>query len=464
MALALLLDLGSTYTKAVAVDLTQERVVARAQAVTTANCDVRRGAQQALKALRAQLGSVSFTLKRACSSAAGGLRLVAIGLTPELTAEAAKQAALGAGARVLEVFSYRLTQPDLRRLHAHEPDLLLLAGGTDGGDTETILHNARALANTDLTGPVIVAGNREAAAEVEAILTAGGKTVFLVENVLPTLDCLNVEPAREQIRETFALHLVQAKGLDAVQAFVGEVVMPTPAAVLRAAQLLAEGTTEEPGWGELLVVDVGGATTDVHSVAEGRPTQPQAVSRGLPEPRMKRTVEGDLGLRVSAPSLVEAVGAEYVLRKAGLPLDSFEAHDYAKRLAAEVGKIPATPEERAFDEGLARVAVEQAVERHVGTLEPIPTPTGTVFVQRGKDLSLLPTVVGTGGIFAHSPAPEAILREALASPDQPWSLKPRSPRLLIDRRYVLWALGLLSISHPETALRIMKRNLKPNSP
>ncbi|MGQ9594903.1 MAG: methylaspartate mutase accessory protein GlmL, partial [Anaerolineae bacterium] len=349
MTLALLIDFGSTYTKVVAVDLEAGQVVGQAQAVTTVENDITEGLQEALSRLQEGCGLrlSDFAVRLACSSAKGGLRVVAIGLVPELTTEAAKRAALGAGARILRVFSHKLTLRDLKDLDDLAPDLILLAGGTDGGNDRVILHNARLLASMRLACPIVVAGNRDAADEVEETLRSRGKDVTVTENVLPHLGVLNVEPARTCIREVFMRTITRAKGLDKVESLVGGVVMPTPMAVLRAARLLAEGTKGERGLGELMVLDVGGATTDVHSVARGEPTDPMVLQRGLPEPYAKRTVEGDLGLRVSALALLEAVGEE-ALREA-IGVEGLDVRAAVQRRAQNPGYVSDSPEEEAVD-------------------------------------------------------------------------------------------------------------------
>ena len=147
MGLALLIDFGSTFTKAAAVDLDRARLLATAAAATTVDTDISLGLSQALSLLEERLGfRPEYEERWACSSAAGGLRIVAIGLVPELTAEAARRAAFGAGARVLATFAYKMNRADEEELVGLQPDLILLAGGTDGGHRETVLHNARRLA------------------------------------------------------------------------------------------------------------------------------------------------------------------------------------------------------------------------------------------------------------------------------------------------------------------------------
>ncbi|MGI6142415.1 MAG: methylaspartate mutase accessory protein GlmL [bacterium] len=454
----LLIDFGSTYTKAVAVDLERGVLLARATALTTVDTDITLGLAEAVGKIEEQVGQgCRFHHMLACSSAAGGLRMVAIGLVPDFTVEAARRAALGAGARVLKVYAYELTEGELRELEKEPGDIILLAGGTDGGDREVLLHNARLLAGSRVGVPIILAGNKVAVPEGARLLRQGGKDVRVTENVMPELGCLNIEPARETIRRVFMEKIVEAKGLRRAEAFVdGGILMPTPAAVLAGARLLADGTPQEDGIGELLVIDVGGATTDIHSVAAGEPTRSHTIVRGLPEPRAKRTVEGDLGLRVSALSLLESAGLKRIQENTGAFL---EVESLVARLASEVGWVPRTAPEKALERGLAVTVVELAVQRHVGTLKEFYTPSGLYFIQEGKDLTSVPNVIGTGGIFAHLEDPVEILARAFGRNQNPLVLQPAAPRFFWDRDYVLWAAGLLGQIAPTQALGLLKKSI-----
>src|SRR6476659_733435 len=172
MTAVLLIDFGSTWTKLRAFDLDSRTLMAATQGPSTVATDINVGLDIALARLREQLGGMpAFGCRLASSSAAGGLRMVTIGLVRELTAAAARQAALGAGAKLCGSFAYRLTAADIRDVEALTPDIVLLCGGTDGGNRDVILHNARALARSAVQSPVIVAGNREATEEIVALLT-----------------------------------------------------------------------------------------------------------------------------------------------------------------------------------------------------------------------------------------------------------------------------------------------------
>ena len=325
VATALLIDFGSTYTKLRAIDLERSEIIGAGQGPSTVASDINVGLQAALADLEQRIGGLpDFKYRLASSSAAGGLRMVTVGLVKELTAEAARIAALGAGAKLIGTYAYRLTAGDIAEIEAQDPDILLLAGGTDGGNDEVILYNADVLACSALGCPVVVAGNRQATDEIAVTLASAGKPAVSTENVMPEFNVLNIEPARAAIRQIFIDRIVHAKGIDKAAKMFDQVLMPTPEAVMEGARLLADGTSERQGLGPLLVVDIGGATTDVHSVATGDPTMEGAIQRGLPEPYVKRTVEGDLGMRHNAASIVEAAGQDKLADDSGIPVDQFQ--------------------------------------------------------------------------------------------------------------------------------------------
>lgn len=458
MSLALLIDFGSTFTKIQAIDLAAEEIVAYAQSCTTVETDIMVGLREALDLLPPKIRNSTFSCKLSSSSAAGGLAMVTIGLIPELSAEAARRAALGAGAKVIRVYSFRLSSRELQELEALKPDILLLAGGTDGGNSEVILENAKKLAQSQVRCPIVIAGNKVAADEVNDILSFSGKTTLVTDNVMPEVNVLNVEPARAMIRKVFIERIIEAKGLKKAEEFVEGILMPTPTAVLSAAQLLSQGTASERGLGDLVVVDIGGATTDVHSIGLGNPVQAGVVCKGLPEPMAKRTVEGDLGIRYNASFILKLCGQERILKNA-----RFSHPDLLQKLQSlsrSVETLPRSEEGWDLDFALAACAAQAAMERHAGTIETLWGPQGQYYVQHGKDLTNIGHLIGTGGIFIHHPQAGEILRKTLFSPEEPFSLRPRDPAIYTDARYCLFAIGLLADRYPEQACRIARKYLK----
>ena len=474
-SLAILIDFGSTFTKLVAVDLERAELIGRAQAPSTVATDVREGLLQALALLHEQhrvferqpkeLSVLAGTIVLASSSAAGGLRIAVVSNVPGVTVEAANEAALGAGAKIVGSTAFKLAAGQIVEIEQLRPDMILLTGGVDGGDTATILHNARVLADSALSVPMVIAGNQTIAGEVTEILHTGKKETLPVQNVMPKAGTLAVESAREAIRQLFMDRITHAKGLDEVKEFVS-VVLPTPMAVLEAVRLGADGTSDEKGWGDMLLVDVGGATTDVHSIGFGHPAGENVISRGLAESYAKRTVEGDLGIRFNAATILHRVGLEKLASdlQRGFPelkVGSESVREYIERISQQTESVPTEKWHLAADAVLARAAVDLAIARHVGRRERIVAREGEAWVHSGKDLRDTRVLIGTGGVFMHNHFAAYILTPGHQTDEQVQALRPRNPKLFLDASYLLYAVGLLSKDHSSTALHLFKKYLHP---
>lgn len=466
----LVYDVGSTYTKASAFCLAAGELawLARAQAPTTVD-DIDTGLSAAAAALAGRLGRDTYDpdCVYAASSAAGGLRMVAMGYMPRVTAKAAKEVAMSAGARVLEVMSYD-DEAEYKRemLREIRPDIILLAGGTDGGETAALVADARIIAASGVKATVIVAGNQAAQPTVAEILAGANVAAVRVPNVMPTIHELKVKPAREAIHEQFIHQITKARGLAKLMArLTVNKVVPTPGAVLMAAELLARGTPEEEGVGGVVVVDLGGATTDIHSVLPHL-EELSLEEKGLVLTNEKqpayRTVEGNLGLRVSARGIVDTVGEKALALRAGLAGEEGEeaAKRYAAYLEANPEHLAADGVERALDRAMAAAAIEVAFKRHAGYIAEHFDPVMGVVpgTPIGRDLRQVKIMLAIGGVFAHSPPAEgeSIVTAALANPGS--SLLPGAPKIVLDSQYLLYAVGVLSQYYPTAALKFAKRH------
>ena len=444
MKYGLFADVGSTFTKVVAVDLENAEIIGRAMSSTTIATDVNIGYDKAANAVMDMCGIKEFDLKLACSSAAGGLKMVAIGLVPELTSQAALLAVQNAGAKVLASYSFMLSKKEVAEIAGLLPDIILLSGGTNGGNSQVILHNAQALAECPVPLTVIVAGNKNATDECCEILEKAGKIAVPCDNVMPEFGVLDIQPAREQIRKVFLKQIIEAKGLDSLAKRVDGDIIPTPAAVLEAI-------------GSFVAVDIGGATTDVYSATEGECLYQGATLKGLPHPKYKRSVEGDLGMRWSSPYILEMEGAEKLAKSAGVTEEEVVAT--IKKFNANPELLPENEIEQKVDVAVGKAATRISVKRHSGFITPVYTPLGERFMQEGKDLSAVKYIVGTGGIVISSPDYKEILSEAMYSVDDMYSLRPKNAEILLDKRYILSAMGQLSTKMPEVALEIMKKEI-----
>jgi uncharacterized protein (TIGR01319 family) len=233
----------------------------------------------------------------------------------------------------------------------------------------------------------------------------------------------------------FLAHVIGGKHLSKRADFTAMVRGATPDLVLTGVELLARGA------GDVVVVDVGGATTDVHSVVE---LDPDSVGREVvATTRVTRTVEGDLGMRWSAVSTVEAAGPPELMAAA-----------VARH--GDPGLLPDTDAERDADEAIARAAVGLALRRHAGRSKVVVSPEGRVVERTGNDLREVDLLVGSGGVLRHGRpgVAERVLAGSIgADIEGGWQL-PRRARVVVDTDYVLAAAGLLAAEHPEAAYRL----------
>ena len=455
----LTVDVGSTYTKLTAIDGDQRRILGTSQAFTTIETDVMQGFQEAFERLTENregnlCAGFHYDELLVCSSAAGGLKMVALGLVPDLTAKAARTAASNAGAKVAKTFAYEISGTEQQEIYDINPDLVLLCGGTDGGNKEVIIANAKRLVAIDRPFTTIVAGNKSASDEIRTIFEEAGKDFVITENVMPQFNKLNIEPARDAIRQLFISRIIEAKGLNILQAMTPYKIIPTPLAVLHACELLSKGTRTQAGRGDLLAVDIGGATTDVYSMASGEPTVDNTMLKGLPEPWMKRTVEGDLGMRYSLSHVYEQI-----------PGANQQENEYMQQVKAGVDLCTSRPDtlaapgsvEEEMEEFLGRSAVSMAVERHCGRIADVFTPLGLMHTLEGKDLMNVPCVIGIGGVLRNSRRPEEILKGCLYDFMRPECTKPRNPKFYLDQKYIFASMGLLRAINPELAFELLDK-------
>jgi uncharacterized protein (TIGR01319 family) len=422
---ALVAEIGSTTTVLSAFDgladypASTPHLLGQGFAPTSvAQGDVGIGVDAARAGLEAVIGPVDPGVMMATSSAAGGLRMTVHGLTQKMTAMAAREAALGAGGVLEHQTAGRLRDVDLEAIEEARPGLVLLAGGVEGGDAEVVLFNARRLTELESRPIVVYGGNSAVAEEARATLEAAGFAVRLTRNVYPSVDELDIVPARHVIHDAFEEHITRAPGMERIDEFVSGGILPTPGAVLIAAELLAAEL------GDLVVVDVGGATSDVHSVTDGS-AEMAAISTD-PQPHAKRTVEGDLGTYVSA-------------RHVAALMPTAERPDHLPPA------LPETPGDIAVASALARFAAVTAVHRHAGELAYLYTPKGRQTVARGRDLTACRLVIGTGGALTRLPGGESMLAATRANAaGGERLLPPADARVALDRDYVFACCGSLS--------------------
>ncbi|QTA38180.1 glutamate mutase L [Thermosipho ferrireducens] len=443
-------EIGSTTTVVTAFSGIGDNpeILAQSEHWTTVDQgDVTIGIENAIKSLKKKLGVENLDWEKfaATSSAAGGLKMTVHGLVYDMTVRAAREAALGAGAVIKYVTAGKMDEFHLEKIKKINPKLILLAGGVDYGEKDTVIHNAKLLASLPLDIPIIYAGNVAAAEHVEYILNSAGKKVFITENVYPKIDELNVEPTRNIVKNVFAEHITRAPGMEKIYEIVDYNLLPTPGAVMKTTELLNKM------FGDVVTIDIGGATTDVDSVTEGsNEIQEIMIS---PEPVAKRTVEGDLGLFVNAHNVIDLIG-EANLKK------EFEDYD---NLVNRISPYPKTERDEYFISKLALYCFQQGLRRHVGKKKHLYTPFGRKLVAEGKDLTAVKYLFGTGGFLSRSKYAKQIMNTINnLSRMHPMELLPQyKVEIFRDKYYIFAGIGVIASEiDSETAIKLLKMDIE----
>ncbi|WP_195444920.1 methylaspartate mutase accessory protein GlmL [Peptoniphilus harei] len=442
----LLVDVGSTYTKLHLVDTNKNVILAGASSYTTVETDVREGFNKAYKKLR-EISDVKYDKILGCSSASGGLKVIAIGFSKSLTTDAARLASLSSGARILNVYSYELKDEQVEEIKSAGADIIVLCGGTDHGNRDNIIYNAKKLAKGSVKTPVVVAGNIDTHEEIRDIFNKADVPCDFTENVMPTTNTINYRPLRQTIGDLFIKTIAHAKGIDLLSKDF-EILLPTPVAVQKAMSVYAKYLDKV-----ILSVDIGGATTDIHSIGKTYYGEENVISPPIDEPYEKRTVEGDMGMRYSATALYESVGDE--------PFLKFGIKDAKKKTEFRFNHtnyIPDNDEDLFFDNVLCYIATHTSLMRHVGHIKKIKTPTRTIYEQYGKDLRPAEMFIGTGGSLINSDDPKKIL-SAIRDLDEKYLIN-RDVKCYLDKEYILSSAGLISTVDEEASYKLLKKYLK----
>jgi len=455
---AILLDFGSTHTKVVVVSLKEEKILHTNCFASTVKTDARVGLKQCLDSAKNVLSKKEFddAIKLSSSSAAGGLRMAVIGLSEKLSITAGRNTAFGAGGKILFTISGKISQEQLNKISDEKVEIILFCGGYENGNETIMLHNAKEIANSKLRIPIIYAGNSALVNRIRGLMEIGRKECFFADNIIPNVGRLNTKMAEDIVREVFLKRIVNMKGLDKVKESLDNILMPTPSAVLSAGELLSKGTKNEKGIGELMIIDIGGATTDIHSFIE-QSTYKGARLSGAKEVFSKRTVESDLGVRESSGLMLNEIGVEKLSKICNEDKCWIEKAIQNRVINNEY--IPENEREKILDEELSIIAARISSRRHAGYLEHIHS-SNCKLLQVGKNVSGIKNIVGTGGPIIHNHNPKNVLSAVLKKEriDQD-CLLPVDASMFLDEKYIMYSMGLLREINADIALRIMKKTL-----
>ncbi len=446
----LVAEIGSTTTivNAFQIHTKQPKFLGRGVANTTVSSDVTIGLNEAITDLKINLDvdEIIYNEMFATSSAAGGLKMSVHGLVYEMTVRASKEAALNAGANIHLITAGKIKDRDLQKIIELKPNIILVAGGTDYGETETALQNIAAILKLDLEIPVIYSGNIENHEEVNDMFVKADKVQFLkiVENVYPRVDYLNILPLRKVIYETFEENIVHAKGMNHIFEMVNQKIMPTPGSVMESTMNLYRK------YGNLMTIDVGGATTDIHSIAIPSEDYKEYLEG---EPLSKRTVEGDLGVFINHKNVLD------MFEKSSL-FDEIKCNEETlNELIDNYSYIPKTKKQRELVFALTKKCTHLALDRHVGDLRRVFTSSGQKIIPEGKDLTQIENVIYTGGALVNLDDTERIVHEYLKR-NQTKLMPSKNVNIYRDHDYIMASTGVLSLKYPEKALQLLEKSLR----
>ena len=471
-------DCGSTTTKAILIEYVDGvyRQTHRAEAPTTVEApfaDVTLGVTNAVTELqelsgRRLVNDDGTILRRtsddaadgcdayiSTSSAGGGLQMMVAGVVKEMTAESAKRAALGAGAIVMDTIASndrRRPHEQVQRIRELRPDMVLISGGTDGGDTKKVTELAELIAPAkprprfggEYSLPIIFAGNRDARPAIERTFAAGGFDLKVVDNLRPTLERENLGPARETIHDVFLEHVMaHAPGYDRLIAWADAPIMPTPGAVGDILQAIAKGRGIN-----VVGVDIGGATTDVFSVFDGS---------------FNRTVSANLGMSYSISNVCAEAGMDSVLRWVHLDMDERELRNRVKNKMIRPTTIPQTHEALVFEQAVSREALRLAYVQHKAFATELKgvqqqRTVGDAFSQQEGGRSLvsgmkLDLLVASGGVLSHAPRMEQTASMLIDA------FEPEGfTELAKDSIFMMPHLGVLATVHERAAMEVFERD------
>ena len=389
------------------------------------------------------------------SSAGGGLQMMVAGVVREMTAASAKRAALGAGAIVMDVIASndkRRPHEQIQRIRELRPDMVLLSGGTDGGNKTQVVQLAELVApakprprfGSEYQLPIIFAGNTDARSTVEATFAEGGFDLSIVENLRPSLEVENLGPARDRIHDVFLEHVMaHAPGYNMLMEWTDAPIMPTPGAVGDILQTIASTQNINA-----VGVDIGGATTDVFSVFEGT---------------FNRTVSANLGMSYSISNVCAEAGMDSILRWVHIDMDERELRNRVKNKMIRPTTIPQSMEALIFEQAVAREALRLAYLQHkefATTLQGVQQQrtVGDIFSQEAGGASLvdnmkLDLLVASGGVLSHAPR---MHQTAMMLID---AFEPEGfTTLAKDSIFMMPHLGVLASVHKRAAMEVFEKD------
>jgi uncharacterized protein (TIGR01319 family) len=478
----LITDLGSTTTKAVLFEVKDDKfeiidIQNSATTVEKPHEDVKIGVYSSVKALEeknnvklleegSSISDLKFTDNvkyLTTSSAGGGLQILVVGLTVFDSASSAKRAAFGAGGVILDTFAIddkRSAVQQMRDIRMLHPDIILFSGGVDGGAVGTLVRLGEIISLSEPKPkfgkakiPLVFAGNSNAQDFIENLFSEKFD-LAIVPNLRPTLEQENLEPSQDKIHQLFMDNVMeQAPGYSGIKKLVDDNIIPTPLGVLRAMELLKSNRE-----GNIMCVDIGGATTDIFSNINEK---------------VYRTVSANYGMSYSISNVMKDAGFEKIREKVSTNISDDEIRNYVSNKMLYPTQNPTCDAYRKIEYVLAGEAIKLSKKHHIemnfntkqiGYLDKLKKKINRdkfhdhIYYdkkQAAKEFSMkdIGLLIGAGGIIAHADC-SLTAAEIIIQGFEPLGVT----EIWRDKLFITPHLGKLSQIDENTALHVLEND------
>ena len=456
----LVIDAGSVSTRAILFDVVdgRYRFVAAGIVPSTAGapyCNISEGVRMAIDRLQNVTGRIMVGADEklitptasdgsgvdkfaACISAGNPLKVVAVGLLEDVSLESARHLATTTYARVMQTISLN----DRRRADARintiirlSPDLIIVAGGTENGASQSVLKLlepvglASYLLPEDRRPDVLYVGNQALQEDVHSSLE-GLTNLYFAPNIRPTLEAEQLDAAQSQLAGIFArIRSRQISGVDELNNWTNGAMISTAAAYGRLIRFLSKTHTTRKG---VLGIDVGASATTIAAAFNGE---------------LALNVYTQLGLGRGLAELLDHLPVNEITRWLSVDVSDEYVREYALNKSIYPASLPATEEDMAIEQALARQVM------YVASRTAAKSFSGNIVSLGDGLLPWVEPIVATGSVLNKAPnLAQAVLM--LLDGLQPTGVTT----LVLDQNHIASALGAAAAVSPVLAVQILDSN------
>lgn len=409
----LAVDVGATLTRAVLFDVVEGkyRFVAIGQSPTTAEApfrDIGLGVREAITSIENVTGRAFLNKERvlispsqpdgtgvdvfvATLSAGPPVRALIVGLLADVSVESARRLVETTYCRVVETLSLsdtRRAEQQIDEILRARPELIVVAGGTDGGASRSIRKMLETVgmacfAMPDEKRPIILfAGNQKLNDDVQALMKGLTPALHFSPNVRPSLETEDLEPAARELAGLVTVaRRAQLRGVEELETWTRGHLLPTSYAMGRMIRFLGQLTGAEGG---VLGVDLGASACTIAAGFNGKlslHTYPQ------------------FGLGENVGNLLQHTSLEEVTRWLALDIPAATVRDYLYQKALHPSILPATAGDYAIAQAIARQnlnlslrAARRDFPAEARSLRADLTPVFDLIIASGGALADAPTL------------------------------------------------------------------------